>query len=98
MVIAGIPMEELRHTRAAQDCLGAGRQLNRRCGPLFGATTKKIQALRESVGLLGYGQKDPLIEYKNEGCDMFFEMMTQMRSNLIYSMFMFQPAAAAQQA
>ena len=26
MVIAGIPMEELRHTRAAQDWLAAGRQ------------------------------------------------------------------------
>ena len=98
MVIAGIPMEELRHTRAAQNCLEAGRQLNRRCGPLFGATTKKIQVQRESVGLRGYGQKDPLIEYKNEGYDMFLEMTTQMRRNVIYSMFMFQPAAAAQQA
>ena len=63
MVIAGIPMEELRHTRAAQDWLAAGRQegpqegdareaakmtlrqLNRRCGPLSGATTAQIQAL-----------------------------------------------------
>ena len=37
--------------------------------------------------------KDPLIEYKNEGYDMFLEMMTNMRRNVIYSMFMFQPAA-----
>lgn len=50
-----------------------------------------MEALRESVGLRGYGQKDPLIEYKNEGYDMFLEMMTQMRRNVIYSMFMFQP-------
>ena len=35
--------------------------------------------------------KDPLIEYKNEGYDMFLEMMTNMRRNVIYSMFMFQP-------
>jgi preprotein translocase subunit SecA len=55
-----------------------------------------MDALRESVGLRGYGQKDPLIEYKNEGYDMFLEMMTQMRRNVIYSMFMFQPASAAQ--
>jgi preprotein translocase subunit SecA len=27
---------------------------------------------------------------------MFLEMMTQMRRNVIYSMFMFQPAAAPQ--
>ncbi len=57
-----------------------------------------MDALRESVGLRGYGQKDPLIEYKNEGYDMFLEMMTQMRRNVIYSMFMFQPAPAAQAA
>ena len=55
-----------------------------------------MDALRESVGLRGYGQKDPLIEYKNEGYDMFLEMMTQMRRNVIYSMFMFQPAPAPQ--
>ena len=55
-----------------------------------------MDALRESVGLRGYGQKDPLIEYKNEGYDMFLEMMTQMRRNVIYSMFMFQPARAPQ--
>ncbi len=55
-----------------------------------------MDALRESVGLRGYGQKDPLIEYKNEGYDMFLEMMTQMRRNVIYSMFMFQPSPARQ--
>merc|ERR1712159_437536 len=51
-----------------------------------------MDALRESVGLRGYGQKDPLIEYKNEGYDMFLDMMINMRRNVIYSMFMFQPA------
>ena len=56
-----------------------------------------MDALRESVGLRGYGQKDPLIEYKNEGYDMFLEMMTQMRRNVIYSMFMFQPRAQAEE-
>ena len=50
-----------------------------------------MDALRESVGLQGY-VKDPLIEYKNEGYDMFLEMMTNMRRNVIYSMFMFQPS------
>jgi len=55
---------------------------------------QSMDALRESVGLRGYGQKDPLIEYKNEGYDMFLEMMTQMRRNVIYSMFMFQPQSS----
>ena len=53
MVIAGIPREEIRHTRAVQDWLAEGRQegrqaeassvalrqLTRRCGPLSEATT-----------------------------------------------------------
>jgi len=58
---------------------------------------QSMDALRESVGLRGYGQKDPLIEYKNEGYDMFLEMMTQMRRNVIYSMFMFQPQVPQEQ-
>ena len=41
---------------------------------------------------------NPLIEYKNEGYDMFLEMMTNMRRNVIYSMFMFKPAPPAGQA
>ena len=55
MVIAGIPREEIRHTRAVQDWLAEGRQaeassvalrqLTRRCGPLSEATTAQIQAL-----------------------------------------------------
>ncbi|MCP9906934.1 DUF4351 domain-containing protein [Cyanobium sp. BA5m-21] len=59
MVIAGLPREEILHTRAIQDWLAEGRQegeargeakvtlrlLNRRCGPLTGATTTQIQAL-----------------------------------------------------
>jgi predicted transposase YdaD len=36
MVIAGIPMEELRHTRAAQDWLAAGRQEGQKEGRLEG--------------------------------------------------------------
>ena len=45
MVIAAIPRGEIRHTRAVQDWLPEGRQLNRRCGPLAEATTAQIQAL-----------------------------------------------------
>ena len=51
----------------------------------------KIKAEGKMGALRGYGQKDPLIEYKNEGYDMFLEMMTNMRRNVIYSMFMFEP-------
>ncbi len=52
---------------------------------------QQMDALRESVGLRGYGQKDPLIEYKSEGYEMFLEMMTNIRRNVVYSLFQFQP-------
>jgi len=50
-----------------------------------------MDALRESVGLRGYGQRDPLIEYKQEGYEMFLEMMVDIRRNVVYSLFQFQP-------
>ena len=55
-----------------------------------------MDALRESVGLRGYGQKDPLIEYKQEGYEMFLEMMIDIRRNVVYSLFQFQPQTQPQ--
>jgi preprotein translocase subunit SecA len=52
---------------------------------------QSMDALRESVGLRGYGQQDPLIEYKTEGFEIFLEMMTAIRRNVVYSLFQFQP-------
>ncbi len=52
---------------------------------------QQMDGLRESVGLRGYGQKDPLIEYKSEGYEFFLEMMTDIRRNVVYSLFQFQP-------
>lgn len=52
---------------------------------------QQMDALRESVGLRGYGQKDPLIEYKSEGYELFLDMMTGIRRNVVYTLFQFQP-------
>ncbi|MFM7448690.1 MAG: preprotein translocase subunit SecA [Leptolyngbyaceae cyanobacterium] len=50
-----------------------------------------MDGLRESVGLRGYGQKDPLIEYKSEGYELFLEMMGNIQRDVVYSLFQFQP-------
>jgi preprotein translocase subunit SecA len=55
-----------------------------------------MDALRESIGLRGYGQKDPLIEYKQEGYEMFLETMIDIRRNVVYSLFQFQPQGQPQ--
>lgn len=57
---------------------------------------QQMDALRETVGLRGYGQKDPLIEYKSEGYEVFLDMMTGIRRNVVYTLFQFQPQAQPQ--
>ena len=52
---------------------------------------QQMDALRETVGLRGYGQKDPLIEYKSEGYEVFLDMMTGIRRNVVFTLFQFQP-------
>ena len=47
----------------------------------------EMDELRRSVGLRGYGQKDPLSEYKNEAFRAFEEMMVSMRSDVCSGMF-----------
>ena len=43
--------------------------------------------LKEGVGLRGYGQKDPLIEYKKEGFDMFEEMKLRIVETTVENLF-----------
>jgi len=51
-----------------------------------------MDQLREGIGLRGYGQKDPLSEYKIEGFGMFEEMMIRVREDTIRILFMVQMA------
>ena len=37
---------------------------------------QKISSLREAINWRGYGQKDPLTEYKKEAYNLFVTMMT----------------------
>jgi preprotein translocase subunit SecA len=39
--------------------------------------------LREGIGLRGYGQKDPKLEYKKEGYEMFVEMLFRIKMDLV---------------
>jgi preprotein translocase subunit SecA len=51
-----------------------------------------MDQLREGIGLRGYGQKDPLSEYKIEGFGMFEEMMERVREDTIRILFLVQMA------
>jgi preprotein translocase subunit SecA len=44
---------------------------------------KNMDTLREGIGLRAYGQKDPLIEYKIEGFQMFEAMLAQIEEDTV---------------
>jgi preprotein translocase subunit SecA len=46
--------------------------------------------LKEGIGLRGYGQKDPLIEYKKESFEMFQDMMDRIEDETIRYLFFLQ--------
>jgi len=49
-----------------------------------------MDQLRHGIGLRGYGQKDPLIEYKREGFDMFSAMMDRIKADALERLFRVQ--------
>jgi preprotein translocase subunit SecA len=46
--------------------------------------------LREGIGLQGYGQKDPLIEYKKQGFRFFEMMMNQITGDVVRKLYAVQ--------
>ncbi|MEH1842907.1 MAG: preprotein translocase subunit SecA [Nostoc sp.] len=87
---------DLKEAQIDQVQPGLMRQAERffilqRIDTLWREHLQQMDALRESVGLRGYGQKDPLIEYKSEGYELFLDMMVNIRRDVVYSLFMFQP-------
>jgi len=51
----------------------------------------EMDHLKEGIGLRGYGQKDPLIEYKKEGFEMFQSMLDRIEEDAVRYVFLIQP-------
>ncbi|HUQ30729.1 MAG TPA: preprotein translocase subunit SecA [Pyrinomonadaceae bacterium] len=49
-----------------------------------------IDHLKQGIGLVGYGQKDPLVEYKKQSFDLFQEMLDRIDQTTIRSLFNLQ--------
>lgn len=54
----------------------------------------EIDYLRQGIGLRGYGQRDPLIEYKREAYDLFLGFMDSVRKTFLISLFKVTPLHA----
>jgi preprotein translocase subunit SecA len=52
-----------------------------------------VDDLREGIGLRGYGQRDPLVEYKSEAFSMFEKLMAAIDSEIARRIFKVQVAA-----
>ncbi|MEK7074634.1 MAG: hypothetical protein AAB968_02625, partial [Patescibacteria group bacterium] len=46
-----------------------------------------IAALRSGIGLRGYGQRDPLIEFKKETYSMFTQLQNLIQKQVVYSIY-----------
>jgi preprotein translocase subunit SecA len=53
---------------------------------------QKTEILRETIGWRGYGQLDPLREYKNEAFKLFIETITEIKYNSVYEILKMQIA------
>ncbi|PYQ12563.1 MAG: preprotein translocase subunit SecA [Acidobacteria bacterium] len=47
--------------------------------------------LKEGIGLRGYGQRDPLTEYKRESFEMFAAMKERIENDIIRFLFLMEP-------
>ncbi len=48
--------------------------------------------LKEGIGLRAYGQRDPLVEYKREGFEIFSAMMDRVEDEIVRYLFLLEPA------
>jgi preprotein translocase subunit SecA len=55
-----------------------------------------IDQLKEGIGLRGYGQRDPLIEYQKEAYQMFLEMLDRIKKDTVEKLFAVQMAKEEQ--
>jgi preprotein translocase subunit SecA len=53
-----------------------------------------IDQLKEGIGLRGYGQKDPLIEYQKEGYEMFLDTLDEIKRGTVRNLFRFSLTGA----
>jgi preprotein translocase subunit SecA len=65
---------------------------------LLGATTElwveyltRIEALRVSIGLEAYAQRDPLVQYKSKASEMFAQLVEDIRGLVVSRVFAYQP-------
>ncbi len=55
----------------------------------------EIEYLRQGIGLRGYGQRDPLVEYKREAYNLFTGLLDAVRKTYLLTVLKIEPAVSA---
>jgi preprotein translocase subunit SecA len=58
----------------------------------------QMEALRVSIGLEAYAQRDPLVQYKSRASEMYRDLVASMRLGVISRMFTYRPRSTTQAA
>ncbi len=99
-VIAETPLQALQGERRDEVISELGRQaltevyrqlLLSVISELWVEYLTNMEALRVSIGLEAYAQRDPLVQYKSKAFEMFRELLSDMRLGVVSRMFTFRP-------
>ncbi len=98
--IADIPVRDLSEENQSllQNVLGQNVQTMLRRHVLLNNITSiwvehltQMEALRVSIGMEAYAQRDPLVQYKSQSSDMFRELLANIRLGVMSQIFRLQP-------
>ena len=87
----------------SEEIVTAGKRIQNQISRqvLLGAITElwvdyltRVEALRVSVGLEAYAQRDPLVQYKGKASEMFQTLVTDIRAAVISRIFLYRPRTA----
>lgn len=56
----------------------------------------RMEALRVSISMESYAQRDPLVQYKGQASTLFTEMLSEVRQTVISRIFRYRPTKAAE--
>ena len=54
----------------------------------------QVEALRVSIGLEAYAQRDPLVQYKGKASELFGKLLSDIRAGVISRMYVYRPRVA----
>ena len=103
--ISGLAIEDIPETlhESIREVLGDKAQNRIYRDLLLGTITEtwveyltRMEALRVSISMESYAQRDPLVRYKSQASTLFTEMLSEVRQTVISRMFRYRPTKAAE--